>query len=172
MHETGASASLGQLRTRVPAATPHTAPLDHIYYPVRPFQASFGPESPLLANAAPGDAIEIELSGGGQELHIKDVRLRASQQAHSFTSPPPPSCLGTARGWLLDVLRAAHGEGGHSQGGEAPGGEAPGGRARHCLGCSSELLSKSPFPPPVRPLPFDPPRPWYRSTHCPSCSPP
>ena len=63
--------------------------------------------------------------------------------------------------------KKAHGEGGHSQGGEAPGG-----RARHCLGCSSELLSKSPFPPPVRPLPFDPPRPRYRSTHCPSCSPP
>ena len=63
--------------------------------PARPFQASFGPDSPLLANAAPGDAIEIELSGGGQELHIKDVRLRASQHAHSFTSSllPPPSSL-------------------------------------------------------------------------------
>ena len=100
---------------------------------MRPFQASFGPESPLLANAAPGDAIEIELSGGGQELHIKDVRLRASQHAHSFTSSLLPPALAPPRGWLLHVLRAARGECGHSQGGRHQGGKAPGGRGRHCL---------------------------------------
>ena len=56
---------------------PYYTPCAHLHPP----QACFGPESPLLALAAPGDAIEIELSGGGQELHIKDVRLRASQHA-------------------------------------------------------------------------------------------
>ena len=45
-----------------------------------PVEVSFGRECPLLALAAPGDLLEIEFSGGGQELHLKDVALRAFVQ--------------------------------------------------------------------------------------------
>ena len=49
-----------------------------------PVEVSFGRECPLLALAAPGDSLEIELSGGGQELHLKDVALRAFVQICSL----------------------------------------------------------------------------------------
>lgn len=39
---------------------------------------AFERDSPLLALAAPGDSIEVECAGGGQELHIKDFVLHAS----------------------------------------------------------------------------------------------
>ena len=64
-----------------------------------PVQVCFGSDCPLLALAAAGDAIEIELSGGGQELHLKDVELRASVAHHGQSTllekPHSSQWLGT-----------------------------------------------------------------------------
>ena len=47
-------------------------------------QVAFTRDAPLLALAAPGDTIELELCGGGQELHIRDLTFRASARIASL----------------------------------------------------------------------------------------
>ena len=103
-------------------------------------QVCFGSDCPLLALAAAGDAIEIELSGGGQELHLKDVELRASVAHHgqstlldSAPSAPAPPQGAPGGPVQLGTLRAGPGQWDPSNG----------------LSCSSQPPPKSSISPPL-----------------------
>lgn len=66
---------------------------------------AFERDSSLLALAAPGDSIEVECAGGGQELHIKDFVLHASVPVDSL----PELLLAIESSLREQARREAHG---------------------------------------------------------------
>ena len=135
MRATAASASLGPLRARVPAATPHTAPHDHIHHTRAPvpgeLRAGFPPARQRRPRRCHRDrALRWRAGAAHQGRQAAGIAARSLLHLLPPSSSLLPPALAPPRGWLLHVLRAAHGECGHSQG----GGEAQGGRGRHCLG--------------------------------------
>ena len=138
MRDTATSAYLGQLRARVPPAHPllhplsTSTPLEHICTPLRRASGRSRPCSPSPSPEMP--------SRSSSPAEGRSCISRTSGCGHRSTLIPPPApFLGTAWGQLLRFLRAA-------LGGSTT---LPRGRGRHCLGCSSELLPKSPIPPPM-----------------------